>query len=152
WSPDGSELAFLRKKGDKPQVWIMPANGGEARPVTDMKHGVSTFKWSPDSARLLVRSEAEAAESTESEESDKDDKNKLPEEKIINRIKYKADGAGFWNERRHHLYLVNPATEECKQITEGDFDIHAFAWSPDGTRIAYSICLATEQFPDPDFR
>lgn len=152
WSPDGSELAFLRKKGDKPQVWIMPANGGEARPVTDMKHGVSAFRWSPDSARLLVRSEVEAAEPTESQESDKDGNNKLPEEKIINRIKYKADGAGLWNERRHHLYLVNPATEESKQITEGDFDVYAFAWSPDGARIAYSSSLATEQFPDPDLR
>lgn len=152
WSPDGSELAFLRKKGDKPQVWIMPANGGEARPATDLKHGVSAFKWSPDSSRLLVRSEAEAAESTESEEKDKDDKHKLPEEKIINRIKYKADGPGLWNDRRHHLFIVNPATEECKPITEGDFDVYAFAWSPDGGSIAYSSTLATEHFPDPDLR
>lgn len=152
WSPDGSELAFLRKKGDKPQVWIMPANGGEARPATDLEHGVSAFKWSPDSSRLLVRSEAEAAESTESEEKDKDDKHKLPEEKIINRIKYKADGPGLWNDRRHHLFIVNPATEECKPITEGDFDVYAFAWSPDGGSIAYSSTLATEHFPDPDLR
>lgn len=152
WSPDGSELAFLRKKGDKPQIWIMPANGGEARPVTDLKHGVSAFKWSPDCTRLLVKGEADAGKTTEGEELDKDGKNKLPEEKIINRIKYKADGPGLWNERRHHLYLVNPATEECTQITEGDFDIQAFAWSPDGTRIAYSSSLATEQFPDPDLR
>lgn len=152
WSPNGSELAFLRKKGDKPQIWIMPANGGEARPVTDMKHGVSAFKWSPDSTRLLIRSEAEAAESTESEDQGKDDKNKLPEEKIINRIKYKADGGGLWNGRRNHLYIVNPATEECKQITDGDYDVYAFAWSPDGGHIAYSNSLATEQFPDPDLR
>ncbi|SEL46917.1 Dipeptidyl aminopeptidase/acylaminoacyl peptidase [Paenibacillus sp. cl141a] len=152
WSPDGSELAFLRKKGDKPQVWIMPANGGEARPATDLKHGVSAFKWSPDSSLLLVRSEAEAAESTESEEKYNDDKHKLPEEKIINRIKYKADGPGLWNDRRHHLYIVNPATEESQPITEGDFDVYAFAWSPDGGSIAYSSTLATEQFPDPDLR
>jgi len=152
WSPDGSKLAFLRKKDNKPQVWIMPATGGEALSVTDLKYGVSAFKWSPDSARLLVRSEVMVTESAKNEEQDKDSKDKLPEEMIIKRIKYKADGAGLWNQRRHHLYLIDPSATESKQLTEGDYDVYSFAWSPDGSRIAYSCSLATEQFPDSDLR
>lgn len=132
----------------------MPASGGEARPVTDLKYGVSAFKWSPDSKMLLVRSEvADAAqESGEEESQEQGGKDKLPEEKIYNRIRYKADGAGLWNGRRSHLHLVDLAAEETKQLTDGEFDVQSFAWSPDGTRIAYSASTASEAFPDPDFR
>jgi len=154
WSPDGQQLAFLRKKDDKPQVWTMPASGGEARPVTDLKYGVSAFKWSPDSKMLLVRSEVTdaAQESGEEEAQEQCGKDKLPEEKIYNRIRYKADGAGLWNGRRSHLHVVDLAAGETKQLTDGEFDVQSFAWSPDGSRIAYSASTASEDDPDPDFR
>ena len=36
------------------QVWIMPADGGEAEALTEFPGGVADFDWSPDSARLAV--------------------------------------------------------------------------------------------------
>ena len=48
WSPDGSELAFLSTRAGKPQVWVIPVNGGEARQLTRMKRGVGEFEWSAD--------------------------------------------------------------------------------------------------------
>jgi len=29
-------------------------NGGEARRVTNLKNGVSTFRWSPDGSRFVI--------------------------------------------------------------------------------------------------
>ncbi|GAB6928486.1 S9 family peptidase [Paenibacillus sp. JCM 10914] len=152
WSPDGSKLAFLRKKGERPQVWTMPASGGEARPVTDLKHGASAFKWSPDGSLLLVRSQTCGTDADEESASKSEEKDKLPEEMIINRIRYKGDGVGLWNGRRHHLYIVNPVTDESRAVTEGAFDIGSFDWSPDGARIAYTAGVSSDQYPDPDLR
>lgn len=47
WSADGKSLAFLSNRGGKTQVWLEPAQGGEAKAVTARKQGVDGFRWSP---------------------------------------------------------------------------------------------------------
>ena len=57
YSPDGKWIAFLSDRGDedaKTQVWVMPADAGEAEALTAFPGGVADFDWSPDSARLAV--------------------------------------------------------------------------------------------------
>lgn len=74
FSPDGRFIAFLRNGDPKSalppnrldgageaseplsQVWIIPVDGGEARQLTQFKHGCSDPQWSPDGRYLLVRS------------------------------------------------------------------------------------------------
>ncbi|MDY7108135.1 MAG: S9 family peptidase [Planctomycetota bacterium] len=60
FAPDGTRIAFVRAPvGDDDaaaQVWVMPVNGGEARPVTDFPRGADDPRWSPDGRRLLVSS------------------------------------------------------------------------------------------------
>jgi Tol biopolymer transport system component len=52
FSPDGTRLAFIADAGSgddaKSQVFVMPLNGGDAKPVTDAKEGVDQFVWRPD--------------------------------------------------------------------------------------------------------
>lgn len=62
-APDGRSVAFVRAgteegRGDKPQVWLMPlgGSGGEARAVTDFKHGAANPVWSPLGTGLVVSS------------------------------------------------------------------------------------------------
>jgi Tol biopolymer transport system component len=40
WSPDGCQVAFILTCGEKPQLHIIPVDGGEARVVTALKQGV----------------------------------------------------------------------------------------------------------------
>ncbi len=56
WSPDGTQLAFVRKEGDKPQIWILPLTGGEAFVLTHAKNGASQPRWSPDGNKILFTS------------------------------------------------------------------------------------------------
>ena len=41
WSPDGSQIAFLSTRDGKPQIYVIPVGGGEARAVTSLKQGAS---------------------------------------------------------------------------------------------------------------
>src|SRR4051812_25843930 len=46
WSPDGNSLAFVRApetdgRVQPPQIYVMGANGGEARAITDIPHGAA---------------------------------------------------------------------------------------------------------------
>jgi Tol biopolymer transport system component len=53
WSPDGRQLAFVRTVEEKPQVFVMAADGGEARQLTRFKYGATAPKWSPDGKQVL---------------------------------------------------------------------------------------------------
>jgi dipeptidyl aminopeptidase/acylaminoacyl peptidase len=61
WSQDGSQLAFVASAGEgkdaKPQVWILPMDGGEAQPVTNAENGVEDYSLRPDGKALAYVSE-----------------------------------------------------------------------------------------------
>ncbi|WP_172195033.1 S9 family peptidase [Saccharibacillus qingshengii] len=165
WSPDGSRLAFVRKQGDKRQIWLLPADGGEARVLTDLPEGAGDFAWAPDGSRLLVSSQSEAALGGSDEEvpypgsgsatepnADVSGPDKPLAEVVVDRIRYRGDGSGLWNGRRNHLFVVDAASGEAKTVTSGAFDIGSFAWSPDGSTIAYTAYIPEdgEDGVDPD--
>ena len=54
-SPEGGHVAFLSKSGDeKPQVHVMPLDGGEAHCVTDLPLGARFVTWVPGRNALIV--------------------------------------------------------------------------------------------------
>jgi len=133
WSPDGSQLAFTSSRGETKtsQLYVIPAEGGEARRLTDLKEDPSELAWSPDGSRIAfcarVRDEAYEEE---------DEKRRQP--RRFTRLNYKLDNVGWIGDRRQHLFVV-PAdgSAEPKQLTDGDFEHSSPAWSPDGTRLAF---------------
>lgn len=133
FSPNGASLAFLRAGAKDAeasrQVWVMPAGGGEAAQLTSLKSGVREFAWSPDSSRLVAVSDVEPPDPAK--ESDQ------PSAREMRRIRYRHDAIGWRGDNHFHLFLVDAATGEFCQLTSGDWDDMAPAWSPDGNRIAF---------------
>jgi dipeptidyl aminopeptidase/acylaminoacyl peptidase len=54
WAPDGKAIYFLSTRGGSSQVWRLPLDGGEARPITALPLDVSCFNLSPDGSKLAV--------------------------------------------------------------------------------------------------
>lgn len=51
-SPDGNTLAFYWSVTGEPQLWTMPASGGQARQLT-FGSGLTFFRWMPDAEHLI---------------------------------------------------------------------------------------------------
>jgi eukaryotic-like serine/threonine-protein kinase len=54
WSPDASEIAFHRFKGDRRQAFVAPMEGGVPIAVSDGREDERSPEWSPDGRRLLL--------------------------------------------------------------------------------------------------
>jgi dipeptidyl aminopeptidase/acylaminoacyl peptidase len=136
WSPDGRWLAFLRKgtdSGDKPQLYVMPADGGEARRRTDLPLGVSELVWSPDSTRLVL-----VASVWREDVADLDDEERARRPKRITRLPYRSDTRGWIHDRTPHLHLVEVAGDrDPVRLVTGSTDVSSPVWTPDGAAISY---------------
>jgi dipeptidyl aminopeptidase/acylaminoacyl peptidase len=131
WSPDGKWLAFASNRGEDKtpmNLYVIPAEGGESRKLTDQKESVEEIAWAPDSKRVAfvarVRDEAYAEE---------DDKKRAP--RRFTRVFHKLDSVGFTGDRRKHLFVVELDGGDPRQLTSGDFEHAGATWSPDGKRI-----------------
>ena len=124
--PGGDWLAFTTARSGKNQVWVISLAGGEARQLTDAKAGVGAYRWSPDgSAVAFVMHDPP----TDEEEKAKKEKRDVI---LVDQ-----------NFKNGHLYTTSfdpAATEpaEAARITEGDFHVTGFDWSPDGTHLVFA--------------
>lgn len=127
WSPDGQNLLFLsmgRDEKKKAQAWTIPRSGGESQLAFEADEGVAKPLWAPDSKQVLFLSNVWTEKKPQSDV------------KVIKRIKYKLNGVGTFEGRRTHLFKAR-IRGKPKQLTNGEFDVDAAKWSPDGRNIAF---------------
>jgi len=55
WSPDGKRIAFVSLRLAAPQVFVMPADGGQAVQITQEVRGAFSPVWSPDGSSITYQ-------------------------------------------------------------------------------------------------
>jgi dipeptidyl aminopeptidase/acylaminoacyl peptidase len=135
WSPDGTQIAFVSARPDKAQIYVIPVDGGEARQVTEFKQGVGGgIAWSPDGTRIAFTA------SPLTEEHD-------PSAPFrVTRNVYRFNGAGYIDQVRQEIYVVDVATGESVRLTNDEASNGGAVWSPDGEKLLYTASMLPDQF------
>ena len=119
FSPDGSRLAFISKRGDDEagQIYALPMDApGEAVSLTEVPTGVSALKWVGDHLYFISsvwpdRSFEEMAERLEKDEEDKVSAH------VWNAMPYAYFDRWLDEDRANHLFRVPAGGGEVEPIT-----------------------------------
>ncbi len=166
FSPDGSMIAFLRSApGERPQLYAIPAAGGEPVQLTDRHLGVSWFRFSPDSARIVFSSrvpEQGRYGTLDGVSAGAEDP------RLITTLNYRMNGAGYTRDKFVQAFILTlpdltaepfitpvgraagdtperqqaPAgLPEALQLTSWDADVQNPVFSADGASVLFSAAL-----------
>jgi dipeptidyl aminopeptidase/acylaminoacyl peptidase len=147
YSPDGKQILFISSKEGSANLYLMYASGGQARKLTNISTGVSDPLWSPDGKWIAFSSDVYP-------ECGGDDacNKKIAERWEAGPLKaHMADDLFYrhwtaWKDgTRTHIFLVNVATGETRDITPGNYDTPTFQlggplqydFSPDSAEFVY---------------
>ena len=124
WSPDGSYLAFISTREEKPQIFLIPVDGGEGIRLTEAEGGVMNFRWMPDGNEIIYLTKEQPPEEKKKEQEKK--KKEKFDAYVVGEEKY-----------RNQLWKVNIESKKAVKVFDGDYGLSQFEVSPDGKRISY---------------
>lgn len=137
WSPDGRWIAFLRGGDGPPQLWLLPAEGGEPEAVTHLPAGAGTPVWNPDGTAIAFPAPVGSGPKTAAPGT-------VPAPVVADRLGHKADGQGLLGTIRSHLHILDLGSREVRQVTHGDWHAGSPAWSPDGRSLAFCTARGSD--------
>jgi len=127
-SPDGSKVAFMSSRTEKPQLWLLPLDGGEPRKLTDLAQGAGGGAvWSPDGTKIAFTAGPQ-------------EEPRKPERPYrIDRTMWRFDGIGVLDDAIQDVYVLDIGDDEAepRRLTEDRFMNSQPKWSADGESLVY---------------
>jgi dipeptidyl aminopeptidase/acylaminoacyl peptidase len=147
FSPDGRRVAFVSDRDGAPQVYLLDLTGGEPVKLTSFVEGFGGPIWSPDGKYLVAASEVWPGckdEACIKHEHERTEKAKV-KARVVERLLFRR-WDGWRDGKRSHLFRIDAATGEARDLTPGNWDTPPFSLggplnydlSPDGKTLLYS--------------
>jgi dipeptidyl aminopeptidase/acylaminoacyl peptidase len=158
WSPDSKSILFESSRSGTAQLWIIDAEGGEARQLTKISTGAGTGIWSRDGKQIAFVSavwpefsekafaESDALNRQRIEEREKN----LVKARVFTRLFFRH-WDDYVEDKRQHLFVVpydGAKAGEPRDVTPGDRDAYPtsttfsigddFTFSPDGRQLYFT--------------
>src|SRR5579864_8697357 len=139
WSTDSKWVAFSGVDGDRHGLMIAHPDGNETTflaPVSGTNSPLpgmgKSVAWSPDGKQIAFISSTPGEGAAEAS----------GDPMVITRYLYKPDYSEgmtrFNDNQRLHISLVDLASKQVRQLTQGNYDEHSIDWSPDGKQLVFA--------------
>ncbi|HEX8084797.1 MAG TPA: hypothetical protein VF529_10950 [Solirubrobacteraceae bacterium] len=153
WSPDATEIVFRSNRDGEPDVWLMSADGTDARQVADDPGDERYPGFSPDGTRIAFTSTRDGDTDVYTMRRDGGDVQQLTHNDVYDsapawspdgsRIAFERGAAG--DDPTNEVWTMAAGGSDERRLTDNDALDEGPAWSPDGARIAFTSARS-----DPD--
>ncbi|MFN8580188.1 MAG: S9 family peptidase [Gemmatimonadaceae bacterium] len=141
WSPDGKRIAFIaRGEPTGQQIFVrwMDAEGATTQ-ISHLTESPSSLEWSPDGKTIAFTMNVPSRDSWRIPMPTPPKGAKwVDAPKVVTRLNYRSDRIGYIDEGYRHIFVIPADGGTPRQLTDGDWNHSAPAFSPDGKWIAFS--------------
>ncbi len=137
WSPNGDRIAWVSAREGSAQVWMRWMDNGQSAVLTQLTESPAGLAWSPDGHALAftMRVPAETQPLAKMPAKPKGAE-WAPEVKIIDKLGYRADGAGYIDPGYTHVFVLPAEGGTPRQVTQGAFQHDGTpVWSRDSSAL-----------------
>jgi dipeptidyl aminopeptidase/acylaminoacyl peptidase len=140
WSPDGSRIAYVSAGPGGAQLYVRWMASGRSAKVANLEQAPSSVAWSPDGKTLAFIMLVPAPAMSLGAPLAPPPGAKWAEPlKIIDRVTYRRDGAGYVKPGYRHIFTVSADGGTPRQLTFGAYDEGGqLAFAPDGKTLYFA--------------
>jgi dipeptidyl aminopeptidase/acylaminoacyl peptidase len=147
-SPDGTRIAYLSNRSGKAQIHVRWIDTNQEAQITDLQQAPSNIEWSPDSKWIGYTARVPAKPGFSIHMPDRPNGARWADPPIvITNLRWTADGTGILQPGFTHVFVISATGGAPKQVTNGDYNHGAFAFSEDGK----SVYVSTSRIPDAEY-
>jgi len=118
WSPDGKQIAYLSRREDGNQIWLVKDGDGSSQRLTSSPADITFFRWSPNGSQIAYIAPIPPPAAPNSKLRAQVDSESLP--------------------ATTHIFIVDLQSRKTNQLTEKEYAPVLLSWSPDGNQVAFS--------------
>ncbi|MFO8232744.1 MAG: S9 family peptidase [Longimonas sp.] len=147
WSPSGDRIAFLSSRDEKPQLYTIRTDGGEANAVTELEQGsIHAYEWLPDGEHMLLTLSIDPTVDDPTEEADEPE-GPRPDTTVVREAAYRTGTGSFLGAERRTLWLLTLDEGTLTPLVRSaDYHVHNATASPNGETVAFNADLTGEEF------